>query len=166
MEMNYGVLALVALVPLILGFIWYNTKVFGTAWMKTVGLSEEDAGKGNMAVTFILSYVLSFLIAFILQALVIHQLHLLSIFAGEPGFREAGSEVQNLFDSIMANYGDNYRTFRHGAFHGAIDSLLLIMPIMAINAMFEKKGFKYIAINAGYWVVCISIMGGLVCQFA
>ncbi|MFZ2886219.1 MAG: DUF1761 domain-containing protein [Minisyncoccia bacterium] len=31
----------------ILGMIWYNPKVFGTAWMACVGMSPEQAEKGK-----------------------------------------------------------------------------------------------------------------------
>jgi hypothetical protein len=40
--------------------------------------------------------------------------------------------------------------------------ILLPAPIIAINAMFDRKGFKYIAINAGYWVVSFCLMGGII----
>ncbi|HRN41812.1 MAG TPA: DUF1761 family protein [Vicingus sp.] len=32
--------------------------------------------------------------------------------------------------------------------------------------MFERKGFKYIAINSGYWIITLGLMGGVICQFA
>ena len=36
--MNFGILFAVALVPLLLGMIWYNEKVFGKAWMESSGI--------------------------------------------------------------------------------------------------------------------------------
>ena len=33
------------------------------------------------------------------------------------------------------------------------------------NALFERKGFRYIAVNAGYWILTLMIMGGIICQF-
>jgi hypothetical protein len=35
----------------------------------------------------------------------------------------------------------------------------------ATNALFERKGWKYIWINTGYWVITVSIMGGILCAF-
>ena len=58
--------------------------------------------------------------------------------------------------------GTSHRTFKHGAFHGVLTGLFVITPILATSAMFERKGFKYIAINAGYWIICLAIMGGIV----
>jgi len=41
-----AVWGIAALVPTIIGFIWYNPKVFGTAWMASAGLTMETAMKG------------------------------------------------------------------------------------------------------------------------
>ncbi|MFT5971023.1 MAG: hypothetical protein ACI8ZO_001540 [Flavobacteriales bacterium] len=166
MEIKFGVYALAALIPVVLRLIWYNPKVFGTAWMEATGLTKADTKKGNMAVMLIVSYVFSLLLAFFMQFLVIHQAHLISILMEEPGFGEAGSTVQNLYESLMANYGKNFRTFGHGAFHGVIDAIFFVLPILGTNALFEQKGFKYIAVNVGYWIVCLALIGGVVCQFA
>ena len=59
----------------------------------------------------------------------------------------------------------SFHTFKHGAFHGALLGIFTILPIIATGAMFERKGFKYIAINAGYWILCLTIMGAIVCHF-
>ena len=72
MNVNFLALALAALSTLVVGFIWYNPKVFGNAWMKEVGMTEADAKGANMAKIFGLAIVYAFLIAFILQFLVIH----------------------------------------------------------------------------------------------
>ena len=53
-----------ALVPLVLGFIWYNPKLFGTAWMNSIGMTEDDAQKGNMPVIFGVSYLLAAVAAY------------------------------------------------------------------------------------------------------
>jgi hypothetical protein len=44
--------------------------------------------------------------------------------------------------------------------------VLIALPILAIQAMFERKTIKYVAINAGYWIITIALMGGIVCQWA
>lgn len=165
MEMNFMIIALTALVPLILGFLWYNPKTFGNAWMESAGLKQEDLEGSNMAKVFILTYVLSFLIAMILQPIVIHQFAIYSILMNEPGMADPNSEVSQTLNAFMDKYGNNFRTFKHGSLHGALAGIFLIFPIMAINAMFERKGFKYIAINAGYWIVSLSLMGGILCAY-
>jgi hypothetical protein len=80
MDINYLAVLVAALVPLVMGFIWYNPKVLGNAWMKAAGLDEEKLKGANMAVIFGLSFVFSFLLAFFSQMLVIHQLHIAAFF--------------------------------------------------------------------------------------
>jgi len=41
-----------------------------------------------------------------------------------------------------------------------------VLPVMGVNALFERKGFKYIAINVGFWTVSLALMGGIICQWA
>ena len=71
-----------------------------------------------------------------------------------------------LYKSVMDALGTSYRTFKHGALHGTISGFIIATPVLATNAMFEGKGFKYIAINCGYWIVCFGLMGGIVSAFA
>jgi len=164
MKIDLLISALAALVPLVMGFIWYNPKVFGTAWMNTAGLTEEKLKGANMPVIFGLTFVLSFLLAITLHMSVIHQWGFFSML--DPGKVAEGGEAAEFFKEGMSKFGNTFRTFKHGALHGMLNGIFFILPIIAINAMFERKGFKYIAINAGYWIVSLAIMGGIICQFA
>lgn len=56
-----------ALVPMLMGFIWYHPKFFGTAWMHSLGFREEDLQGGNMAVIFGVSYIMSALAAYLIS---------------------------------------------------------------------------------------------------
>lgn len=56
-----------ALVPMVVGFIWYHPRVFGNAWMTSIGKTEEDLESGNMAVTMGVSYLLSAMLAYMLS---------------------------------------------------------------------------------------------------
>jgi len=163
MDFHFYVPFVAAIIPLIIGFIWYNPKVFGNAWMKASDLTEEKMKGANMALIFGLTYVLSLFVAFGLISITIHQIHLFSIFADDPGAKDPNSEVGKLMAGIFEKYGSNFRTFKHGAFHGILASLMLALPLIGINALFERKGFKYIAINVGYWILSFAIMGGIVC---
>ncbi|ARV07233.1 hypothetical protein BTO04_11285 [Polaribacter sp. SA4-10] len=164
MEMNFLALFLTALVPVVIGFIWYGP-LLGKAWLKEMGFTKESMERKNRALLFILCYVFSLFIAMFLLPATIHQMGVYSTLAGEPGFAESTGEAFTYFQDFSANYGDRFRTFKHGAFHGALTGVFLVLPVLAIIAMFEKKSVKYIAINAGYWIVSLGIMGGLVCQY-
>lgn len=164
MEMNFNVLFLAALVPMIIGFFWYGP-LFGNAWMKEMGFTKESLAGTNMVKTLIISYVFSFFIASFLIFVVIHQSGVYSTLAGEPGFNEKAGEGFAFFQDFINTYGDRFRTFGHGALHGVITSIFFVLPILSIVALFEKKTVKYVAINAGYWMVTLAIMGGIVCQW-
>ena len=49
MEINFLAIIAAAISALVVGFIWYNPKVFGNAWMQAAGMSEEKIKGGNMA---------------------------------------------------------------------------------------------------------------------
>ncbi len=164
--MNLLILLLAALVPLVIGFIWYNPKVLGTAWMNASGLTEDKLKGGNMIVIFALTYLFSLMAATVISAIVIHQSAIYSTLANEEGFGIAGSAIQNYIDDFMKNYGQNFRTFKHGMLHGGITAIFFVLPIVGINALFERKGFKYIMIHVGYWFISLMLMGGIICQFS
>lgn len=165
--MNFLVTALAALIPLIMGFIWYNPKVMGKAWMRSAGLREEQMKGGNMILIFILTYVFSFMLALILNPVVIHQYGLMSVVAGDPGVlkEDKASEAYLWLLDAMNKYGTTFRTFKHGAFHGTIAAIMFVLPVFGINAMFERKGAKYVMINVFYWIITLALMGGVICQW-
>ncbi|WP_299256429.1 DUF1761 domain-containing protein [uncultured Aquimarina sp.] len=166
MEFNLLIAAVAALIPMILGFIWYNPKVFGTVWMNACGFTTEDLKGGNMAVIFIVSYVFSFMLATMVNILVIHQFGFFSTLMNDPDLMVEGTETYQYAQDFINKYGTNFRTFKHGVFHGALTGIFFVLPVLGTNAMFERKGFKYIAVNVGYWTVCLALMGGVICQFA
>lgn len=164
MEMNFYIFFVAALIPLVIGFVWYGP-LFGNAWMKEMAFTKESLVGKNMALTFILSYVFSFLIAFFLLFLVVHQMGVMQTLQGEPGFEEQTGEAFSFFQNFLGTYGDRFRTFKHGALHGTMSGFLFALPMIAINGMFERKSAKYVAINAGFWIVTLAIMGGIICQW-
>ena len=77
-----------------------------------------------------------------------------------------GGDVQKALPSykvFMDDYGTAFRTFKHGALHGTMAGILFAFPIVAINALFERKSWKLIFVYAGYWIITLAIMGGIIC---
>lgn len=166
MKINILVIALSALIPLVIGMIWYSPKFgFGKAWMLASGMTEEKGKNMNMALVFGVTYVFCFLVAFALCMLSIHQLAVTSLFYKQP-IDDPSTEMGALYKSVMDALGHSYRTFKHGALHGTIAGIILALPVVGVSALFEGKGFKYIAINAGYWIVSMALMGGVVSALA
>jgi hypothetical protein len=106
------------------------------------------------------------MLAIQMNYLVIHQAHLDSIVMGISGYGQEGSEVMNDLSAFKQKYGGEFRTFKHGAFHGVLTGIFFVLPVLGMNAMFERKRFKYIAINTLYWVVTLALMGGVICQWS
>ena len=109
MPFNFYAVLASTLVTLLVGFVWYNPKVFGTIWMKETGMTEEKAKTGNMAKIFGLTFVFAFLLAFMMPTLVIHQIGALQL-AG-------GNEKDEAFLAYMQVHGHMFRSFGHGALH-------------------------------------------------
>lgn len=159
MEINFIALLVAALSTLVMGFIWYHPKVFGTIWMRETGLTEEKLKGTNMILLFGMSLVYGFLIALILQMLVIHQWGALGMIGGDPALAKPS------YVAFMADYGTVFRTFKHGMLHGFMTGLFLALPIIGTNALYERRSWKYTLVVGGYWVVTTMIMGGIICAW-
>jgi hypothetical protein len=159
MEINFLALLVAALSTLVVGFIWYNPKVFGTIWMKESGMTEEKMKGGNMFKTLLISFLYAFLIGFILQMLVIHQFGALGMVGGDPTIAKPS------YAEFIADYGNAFRSFKHGALHGFMTGLFLALPLIGTNALYERRSFKYTLVTGGFWIVCCMIMGGIICAW-
>lgn len=157
MEFNFLAILVSACVPILVGFLWYNPKTFGNTWMREAEMTPEKMKSGNMPVIFIITLVISFVLAFFVQQLTIHQMGAYQLMGGDPTLAKPS------YEAFMADYGNAFRTFKHGALHGVLAGVFLFFPVIAINGMFERKSWKYILINSGYWVISLTIMGAIVC---
>lgn len=160
--LNFTAVLVSALVPMVIGFIWYNPKVFGTIWMHSIGVTDEQKMKegAKMGLIFALSLLFSFILALSVPAVVIHQMGLHSLLMNDMPSKDASIEI--LINGNKIDYLNNFRTFKHGSFHGVLMGIFMILPVIATNALYEKKGFKYIAVTAGYWILSLGIMGGII----
>lgn len=159
MEINFQALFVAAVVTLVVGFVWYHPKVFGTAWMKEAGLTKDKLKTGNMLVIFGFTYVFSFFITIAMMFLTIHQTGALGMVGGPSKI----NEVLPSYTAFMSDYGVAFRTYKHGALHGGLSGALFAFPVIAINGLFERKSWKYIFVHAGYWIITLTIMGAIIC---
>jgi hypothetical protein len=168
MEINWLIQIIAALVPMLVGFIWYNPKVFGNAWMKSAGLTEEQVKTGNMPLIFGLSFVLAFVLSFTYKFLGDHYSAFQAFFRpviehglGVDPATPFGTELKGLIDG----YGERYHSWTHGLAHSLIISFFVLLPIMGTGALFERKSFKYFMLNWGYWVVTLALMYMVLAHF-
>lgn len=159
MEINFLALIAAAFSTLLVGFVWYHPKVFGTIWMKEAGMTEDKLKGVNMVLIFAMAMFYGFLIAMTLQFLTIHQWGAIGMVGGDT------SIVKPSYAAFMADYGTAFRTFKHGMLHGFIAGLFMALPIIGTNALFERKSWKYTLVNGGFWIVCFMLMGGIICAW-
>ena len=131
-EINWWSILLSSLTPFVIGYIYYHRLIFGKPWMNSIGMTEEKARQANIPLVFGLSFIMAFLISFYLI-----------------NFNN-GSGQEGEFDN-----------FGHGAIHGAFLSIFFIIPVFVMNGLFEQKSWKNMLLNAGYWLMTLSVMGGI-----
>ncbi len=164
MEPKFWLVFVTALIPLIVGFIYYNNATAGKAWMRESGMTLEKAQSGNMLMIFGFTYILGIFLSFMMSGMVIHQMGIFSTFMGSD-FETAGTENYQLYHTVMDKFGAVHRGWGHGLLHGIMAALFVAWPILAINAMFERRGWKYTAIHLGYWVITLALIGGILCAY-
>ena len=165
--MNFIAILVAAFVPMILGFIYYHPKVLGGLWMQETGLTEEKMKGGNMAIVFVVSFIMSMMLAVSVTFNVVHQMGVdgaLYYALNDPARKDAAVIISNQFKD-GGIYATDGRTLKHGLIHGIIAALFFMLPILTTNALFERKSFKYILVNAGYWTICLAIMGAILCAW-
>jgi hypothetical protein len=166
MQLNFMIVLASALIPILVGFIWYNPKVFGDAWTKETGIKMNDGNGLNMGIIFGLSLLFSIMLALSIMPSVIHQMSFDSVFMNDAGIKDPNSEISIYMKNFHDTYDDRFRTFKHGAFHGVLMSFFVVLPIVGTSAMYERKSKKYVAMTVAYWAVNLGLMGGIICAFA
>lgn len=163
---NIWIFPVTALVPLIIGAIWYNPNIFGRMWLRTTGMTEEETRGGNVVLRYALVFLFGLFLTAIITPIVVHQNALISLIYNDLEYSEPGSDVHLYWQDFLDKYGERHRTFGHGAFHGAFAGLLFALPVLGTISVFERRGFKYVAVHTGYWILTIALMGGLLAQFS
>ncbi len=52
--------------------------------------------------------------------------------------------------------------FVHGMYHGFIPAIFYVAPVLVSKGLFEKKDLGWILSGAAYWVLAITLVGGVV----
>ena len=119
MHINWLAVVVAALMPMVVGFTYYHPKVLGGAWMRANGFTLESLGTGPKPVLYGVSLGLSFLLSVWLCGNVTG-----------PG-------------QLTAPDGHSYATFGHGAVHGVIISLFVLLPVLGTLAIFERRSWNW-----------------------
>ena len=130
-DINYLAVIVAAAAAFILGIIWY-TVLFGKAWQKELGMSDEDLQGANMARIFGTSFVMMLIMAFGMGMLL--QGH---------GGQESGL------------------TMMVGLKHGLMIGVLFVGTSQAINYLYQRHSLKLWLIDATYQILFLGMMGAI-----
>jgi hypothetical protein len=156
MEPNYLANVVAALSTLVVGFIYFNPKVFGTAWMNANGLTDEKLKNASILKMYGFTIFFSFVLAFgVVPLMVFHEIGAAQL-AG-------GNEKDAALVEFLKVHGGKFSSFKHGALHGFFGALSILLPTFAINGLFQQRSWKAILIDVFYWVICLTVMGAIIC---
>ncbi len=145
-EINYLFVVLAALVPMIMGAIFYGP-LFGNQWMNSLGYTKDSIPEPiKMPVVYVVSLILSFILAFFLLTVM------------ELTHKECSEAGEIIFGS--------HDTFPHGMLHGFFLGLGIAIPVLVNNLLFQRMRGSNILLNVVYWLLTISIMGGVLDAWA
>ncbi len=129
-DLNWLAILAATLSAFVVGFLWYGP-VLGRAWMDSAGITEEQVASGNMARIFSLALVFQLVMAFCLAMF----------------FYGGTAESAELINASS------------GAFYGFLTGFGWVAMALGVNALFEQRSFRYMAINGGYWIIVFTLMG-------
>lgn len=129
---NWLAVAVAALAFFLLGAVWYGP-VFGKAWQKGVGLSDEEIKNANMGKIFGSAFVFALIISVGMAIFFFG-------FVAEPG-----CEVPMTIDM--------------GAMYGLMTGVFFLFPSISMNYLFARKSTALMLIDSGYHIVAYTVVG-------
>ena len=164
-QANWLILPIAALLPFILGYLYFHPKVMGERLAKVTGRSLAEINENRTIGRIALIYLFSLLLAYVLTFLSVHQSAMFQLFMFDPNLADANSEYNQFINEFMTKYGHRHRTFGHGFIHGAESGLCWGLTFFGISAIMQGQPLKQIWINLVFWVLCCGIMAGIICAF-
>ena len=128
-DINYFAVIVAAAVNMGLGAFWYSMSGFGKQWMKLSGITKEDIEKAKKA-----GMAKSYAIA------------------------AAGSLVMAYVLSYIVDFAQA-QTIIAGVLSGLWIWLGFVATVLLGSVLWENKSWNLYAINAGYYLVSLMIMG-------
>lgn len=137
MDVNVNLLAVggAAVASMILGFAWYSPVLFGKPWMKLMGYTEKSLKEAQAKMGPM--YALSFLGALVMAYVLSHVSTLSAAFFQYPLQTAAISSGFWMWLGFVA-------------------------PVQMTDVIFGDKKWKLYAINTGYQLVSLLLMGAII----
>lgn len=139
--MNWLAIIVATLVPMVMGALYYGP-LFEKTWLDSLGYTKKDFEGRNDAVIYGLALLMAFLVSWSLKMLI------------ELVHKDVNSSGELIYAS--------FHTFGHGAFHGALIAATTVIPVIVSLSLFQKNSAKNILLNVGFWLICFTLMGGII----
>lgn len=142
-DINYWAVLVAALSSMVIGSLWYGP-LFGRIWMEGMGWDTSpegmkkmmEQGKKQMPLLYGQQLILSLVMGFVFA----HVLWAFSIAPGMEGMTWLLSGLQGGFWMWLG----------------------FILPIIYGTSLWGGKKFKYTAVELGYWLVLLIVMGWII----
>lgn len=163
MTPNILVIGACAFIPFLIAFVWYHPKVFGGAtWQQVAQLTDAQNAKAIKPWQLLVSILLNFFIAFGLFVVTVHAGHIVALHGGDMESLRASATSM----AFLKEHGNNFNTLSHGITHGLILGFVaFVLPILGYAVIFERKSFKYLLINGGFWAISLTIMACVISRW-
>ncbi len=131
-EVNYLALLIAGIASMALGFLWYSPVLFAKPWMKLMGYTPESLKKAQKEMGKL--YGVSFLLTLV-----------------------SGYVLAHVMAMSMSFF--NYPALSTGIISAFWMWLGFAMPVQATDMIFGSKKWKLFAINTGYQLASLLVMG-------
>ena len=126
---NWLAILVAAIIPMVLGYLWYSPMLFAKQWLALMGKTQEEMMKGfNPAKSYGITFVMCLIMAYVMGYFV---------------------------------YYTSSMTFFQGAKIGGMLWLGMVVTTGFQTVTFQGIKQGLYNINAGYNLVCMLLMGGL-----
>ena len=134
-EVNMVAVIIAAVVNMGLGAFWYSMSGFGKTWMKLSGITKEDIEKAKNA-GMAKSYALAALGSLVMAYVLAHII----------GYAKGSTISEGIQGGFWVWLG-------------------FVAVVLLGSVLWENKPWKLYAINAGYYLVSLMIMGAILAVF-
>jgi len=128
--MNWLAIVAAAAAYFALGAIWFGP-LFGKAWQKGTGLTDEDLKTGNQGKMFGTVFIMSVIVSFGMAMFFFG-------FGADP---------------------DNPMTLTMGAMYGATSGIFFVLPTKAMDYVMARRANSLIWIESFYHIVAFTLVG-------
>ncbi len=131
-SVNYLGVLLAAIGSMLVGFLWHSPLLFGKIWMKLKGFTSESLKEKQqkMGISYALTFLLTLVMSFVLS-------HIITFSNNFYGYSIIQTSLTTAFWVWLG----------------------FVMPVQATATIFEEKKWGLFAIDTGYQLTSLLIMG-------